>query len=523
MAEEGYIFHGENKTATFPYKHLKGNDTYCQSQCDNDTSCNGFSINTSNSDCFISACDTPITIISCFTCYFASKNPPSSDVVCPLNHTTTFTQPTTMAEFNTKMSNQTTETQRTPIKQSATLTQEINFEQSFTVTQQRSSEENTTGSQEPSDEQATIVKQLSSLEQSTPVTQETPFEQPTTVANYPPSEQTTTKKPQPTYEQPSSEAQQLPLEQSITVTLLPTNEQHSTVTEPRPTERPSTVTQQPSMERPTTVTQQPSIEHPTNVTAQSLTGKSITATQMYAYQRPTTVAQQPSIEQPTNVTEQSLTGQPTTVTQKYAYERPTTVTQQPTIEQPVTSTYHHTEQPTKRSTLDQSTTVTQNSITQGSTMEQFSNITMTHHLDTTRTISSTPVTSFKQWLTYTGFTCIESTTNANSVDEVINNYETIFATNNSHCVCICKTVDITLEESIERRRKGLIVNKTGLSSNIRKLTSAKDFRVTSQTIGTVAIIIMTVVGVLFFSADIGVAVCMRASKMTEKSTAIKPS
>lgn len=489
MAEEGYIFHGENKTATFPYKHLKGNDTYCQSQCDNDTSCNGFSINTSNSDCFISACDTPITILPCFTCYFASKNPPSSDVVCPLNHTTTFTQTTIMAEFNTKMSNQTTETQRTPVKQSATLTQEINFEQSFTVTQQRSSEENTTGSQEPSDEQATIVKQLSSLEQSTPVTQENPFEQPTTVANYRPSEQTTTKNQQPTNKQPSSEAQQLPLEQSMTVTLPPTNEQHSTVTEQRPTDRPFTVTQQPSMERPTTVTQQP------------------------------------SIEQPTNVTEQSLTGQPTTATQKSAHERPTTVTQQPTIEQPVTSTYHHTEQPTavtKLSTLDQSTTVTQNSITQGSTMEQFSNITMTHHLDTTRTISSTPVTSFKQWLTYTGFTSIESTTNANSVDEVINNYETIFATNNSHCVCICKTVDITLEESIERRRKGLIVNKTGLSSNIRKLTSAKDYRVTSQTIGTVAIIIMTVVGVLFFAADIGVAVCMRASKMTEKSTAIKP-
>lgn len=485
MSEEGYIFHGENKTATFPYKHLKGNDTYCQSQCDNDTSCNGFSINTSNSDCFISACDTPITIISCFTCYFASKNPPSSDVVCPLNHTTTFTQPTTMAEFNTKMSNQTTETQRTPIKQSATLTQEINFEQSFTVTQQRSSEENTTGSQEPSDEQATIVTQLSSLEQSTPVTQENPFEQPTTVANYPPSEQTTTKKPRPSYEKPSSEAQQLPLEQSITVTLLPTNEQHSTVTEQRPTEQTSTVTQQPSMERPTTVTQQP------------------------------------SIEQPTNVTEQSLTGQPSTATLKSGYERPTTVTQQPTFEQPVTSTYHHTEQPTavtKRSTLDQSTTITQNFITQGSTIEQFSNITMTHHLDTTRTISFTPVTTFKQWLTYTGFTSIES----NSVDGVIDNYETIFNTNNSHCVCICKTVDITLEESIERRRKGLIVNKTGLSSNIRKLTSAKDYRVTSQTIGTVAIIIMTVVGVLFFAADIGVAVCMRASKMTEKSTAIKP-
>lgn len=161
--EEGYVFHGENKTATFPYKHLKGNDTYCQSQCDNDIFCNGFSINTSNSDCFISACDILTTILSSFTCFFASKNNSSSNVACPLNstlnHTTTFTQPTTMAQFNTNMSHHTT-AQRTPIEQSVIVhvTQETNFEQSSTVTQRHTIEEATTESQQPPTEQATIVK-----------------------------------------------------------------------------------------------------------------------------------------------------------------------------------------------------------------------------------------------------------------------------------------------------------------------------------------------------------------------------
>lgn len=59
--------------------------------------------------------------------------------MCPLNHTTTFTQPTTMAEFNTNMSHYTTETQWTHIKQSASVTQYTNYEQSSTVSQRRSS------------------------------------------------------------------------------------------------------------------------------------------------------------------------------------------------------------------------------------------------------------------------------------------------------------------------------------------------------------------------------------------------
>lgn len=106
------------------------------------------------------------------------------------------------------------------------------------------------------------------------------------------------------------------------------------------------------------------------------------------------------------------------MTQQSPSEQPSTVAQKPTIEQPVTVTvkYHHIEQPTtvtKRSTLGQFTTATQNTITQGPTIEHFANTTMTSHLDTTRTISSTPVTTFKQWLTYARFTSIDSKVNAN--------------------------------------------------------------------------------------------------------------
>lgn len=99
--EEGYIFHGEIKTETSSYKHLKGNDTYCQSQCD--IFFNGLSINTFNLDCFISAYDVPREVLSCFIRHFASKNPLSSYVVCSLNftlnHATTLTQQTILAEI----------------------------------------------------------------------------------------------------------------------------------------------------------------------------------------------------------------------------------------------------------------------------------------------------------------------------------------------------------------------------------------------------------------------------------------
>lgn len=70
------------------------------------------------------------------------------------------------------------------------------------------------------------------------------------------------------------------------------------------------------------------------------------------------------------------------------------------------------------------------------------------------------------------------------------------------CVCVCKDVNETTEEAIERRRNELFLNKTKLSSAIRRLTSAQDNRMSSKVIGTVSVIILVLLGMLFFCADI---------------------
>lgn len=132
-------------------------------------------------------------------------------------------------------------------------------------------------------------------------------------------------------------------------------------------------------------------------------------------------------------------------------------------------------------------------ITQGTTIKQTTYIKMTSHLDRSRTVCFTTISTFKQ---YARFTCIDSTTYANSIINqwiITSGYsrQTIF-------------------------RKGLTFNKTGVSSNIRKLTSAKDYRVTSQTIRTAAIIIMTVVEVLIFLSEIGIGAYTCASKCLKK-------
>lgn len=86
--------------------------------------------------------------------------------------------------------------------------------------------------------------------------------------------------------------------------------------------------------------------------------------------------------------------------------------------------------------------------------------------------------------------------------------------NSTLCVCVCNYVNQTVEESTERRRKELTVNKTQISSFIRKLTSATDDRKVSELIGTVAIIIMVIFGLIIACADICSVLSMRFSKRT---------
>lgn len=78
-----------------------------------------------------------------------------------------------------------------------------------------------------------------------------------------------------------------------------------------------------------------------------------------------------------------------------------------------------------------------------------------------------------------GITILLSATKPESFTKTIN-YTTDLdkediAIGNTSCVCVCKYVNQTLDESIERRRKELVLNKTRLSAAIRKLTSASDY------------------------------------------------
>lgn len=76
------------------------------------------------------------------------------------------------------------------------------------------------------------------------------------------------------------------------------------------------------------------------------------------------------------------------------------------------------------------------------------------------------------------------------------------AVGNTTCVCICRYVNQTLAESIERRKKELVLNKTKLSRAIRKLTSVSDFRKSVEIIGTVAIVVLVLFGFFLLCTDI---------------------
>lgn len=76
------------------------------------------------------------------------------------------------------------------------------------------------------------------------------------------------------------------------------------------------------------------------------------------------------------------------------------------------------------------------------------------------------------------------------------------AVGNTTCVCICRYVNQTLAESIETRKKELVLNKTKLSRAIRKLTSVSDFRKSVEIIGTVAIVVLVLFGFLLLCTDI---------------------
>lgn len=114
------------------------------------------------------------------------------------------------------------------------------------------------------------------------------------------------------------------------------------------------------------------------------------------------------------------------------------------------------------------------------------------------------------------------TTLTSSSNTMTTNETTQKAMNSTLCVCVCRHANQTVQESIDKRRRELILNKTELSFNIRKRTSAGDKRKTSRVVGTVAVIILVLYGLLFFCADILSLLAMCHSKMLNKNNQIEP-
>lgn len=191
-----------------------------------------------------------------------------------------------------------------------------------------------------------------------------------------------------------------------------------------------------------------------------------------------------TMEQNTNLKKQTTMKQTTTLEQQTTVEQTNTEKQSTTMEKTTSVNQYTTEK--KRTTIGHSTTV---------------KLSMSKEQRTSVT-----------WLP-------SSTSSANTMTVTDTTQNT---KNSTLCVCVCKHRNQTIQESIEKRRRELIVNKTELSFNIRKRTSARDNRKTSRMIGTVAVIILIVYGLLFFCADIWNLLAMCRSNMFHKNNQIEP-
>jgi hypothetical protein len=76
------------------------------------------------------------------------------------------------------------------------------------------------------------------------------------------------------------------------------------------------------------------------------------------------------------------------------------------------------------------------------------------------------------------------------------------------CSCVCPTnsnniTDTELEQKITDIKKQLTVNKSSLSSTLRKKTSAPDERISSVSMGAVGICVIVALSMSVVAADVG--------------------
>ena len=105
--------------------------------------------------------------------------------------------------------------------------------------------------------------------------------------------------------------------------------------------------------------------------------------------------------------------------------------------------------------------------------------------------SSLPSTTTKTETTSSEITTVLGTTDSplTTTDTTKSTTAVEVAVNSSvQCTCVCVEVNMTLEESIEKRKKELQVNVDELSSTKRKLTSVDDPRPSARTVGYVGIV-----------------------------------
>lgn len=104
FVEGYYLRFGNYKAATNPYYSQSGWST-CETLCDNDYLCNGYSIDAYNNLCYLSSCTNYTSVPACPLCLYAMKISITSPDLCWATSTTTPTTTTPMT---------TTPTTRTP-------------------------------------------------------------------------------------------------------------------------------------------------------------------------------------------------------------------------------------------------------------------------------------------------------------------------------------------------------------------------------------------------------------------------